>query len=146
MLNPWSEVNWQPDRAERRRFAVSLVIGCPLAATVLLLVLRWRTGAWPVDTALAVGGIGAGLGAILWLLPGIARPFHAVWYAVGGIGGFVVGNTLLVAVYLLGFTPVGLVRRALGRGGLRLGVDRSSGTYWRVAPPPDQPEAYYRQF
>ena len=146
MLNPWSEVNWHPDRAARRRFAVSLIIGFPIVAGVMLLALHGRTGGWPARIPLVVGLTGAGLGMVLWLVPAIARPFHVTWHAVGGIGGFVVGNTLLAAVYLCGFTPLGLARRALGRSGLRRGLDRQATSYWREAPPPPPPESYYRQF
>ncbi len=146
MLNPFREVNWQPDRAERRKFAVSLMVGFPIVATVLLVAGWWHGGAWNFSFPLAVGGVGAGLGAILWLIPRITWPFYVAWYAVACCLGLVVGNGVLIAVYLLMVTPMGWARRALGRRPFRQGFDRSAPSYWRDAPPPDPPEQYYRQF
>ena len=34
MINPFSEVNWNPDRPARKKFAVSLIIGFPAIAVV----------------------------------------------------------------------------------------------------------------
>ena len=38
MLNPLAEINWEPTVNERRKFALTLVIGFPCVALVLLLM------------------------------------------------------------------------------------------------------------
>ncbi len=59
MLNPFREVNWNPDTTARRAFAKSLVIGFPCVALVFLLA-GWLAGkGWNVSFALKLGGIGA---------------------------------------------------------------------------------------
>lgn len=146
MLNPLGEINWRPGATERRKFAASLMVGFPCVAAVLLVAGRWQDAEWHFGLPLRVGGIGLALGLVLWVVPQIARPFYVGWYAVAGSIGFVVGNTLLAAVYLLLFAPVGWARRTLGRSALSKGFDRSATTYWRDAPPPSGPERYYRQF
>ena len=111
MLNPFHEVNWRPGRPERRKFAVSLVVGFPCVATALLVAQRGHTGAWNFSPALPLAAAGVTLGAILWAFPQIARPFYLVWYGVACALGFVTGNALLAAVYFLLVTPTGWGRR-----------------------------------
>ncbi len=146
MLNPFHEVNWRPGRPERRKFAVSLVVGFPCVATALLVAQRGHTGAWNFSPALPLAAAGVTLGAILWAFPQIARPFYLVWYGVACALGFVTGNALLAAVYFLLVTPTGWGRRALGRPAFAKTFDRRAPTYWRDAPPPAPAARSFRQF
>ena len=146
MMNPFHDVNWNPGRKERRKFAVSLLVGFPGVAAVLLVAGRWHGADWDFGFPLAVGGIGAGLGLILLIAPQVARPFYIGWHAVACSAGFVTGNLVLAVVYLLLFTPVGLGKRAMGRRIFRKGFDKSARSYWNDAPPPGDPARYYRQF
>jgi len=58
MVNPFKEVNWNPGPQERRKFALSLVIGLPCVAAVLL-VLGWLRGrGWNFPLTAIVGGGG----------------------------------------------------------------------------------------
>lgn len=146
MVNPFSEVNWKPGLKERRKFATSLIAGFPCVAAVLLVAGRLHGASWSFGSPLAVGGVGVALGLILWVAPQIARPFYVGWHAVACCAGFLIGNVVLAAVYLLMFAPVGLAMRATGRSSLSKGFDRSIPSYWREAQTPDDPERYYRQF
>src|SRR5262245_14695555 len=82
MMNPFKEVNWKPDVAERRKFARSLVIGFPCIAVVLILAGWMKTGVWKIQPALIIGGTGLVIGLVLLALPGIARPFYVIWYGL----------------------------------------------------------------
>jgi hypothetical protein len=145
MLNPFKDVNWHPDLAARRKFAVSLIIGFPILAAVLATITRVSTHAWkPGFVWLAVIGLTAGV--VLWLLPQIARPFYVVWYFLGCCAGIVVGNVLFSAFYYLVMTPIGLVMRLGGRDPLGRRFDRGTVTYWRDAEKGIDPARYYRQF
>lgn len=146
MLNPFHEVNWRPGLPERRTFAASLVVGFPCLATGLFLVQRLHGGAGTLPFALGLGAGGAALGAVLWAVPPIARPFYVVWYGAACALGFVAGNGVLAAVYLLVLAPTGLLLRAGGRRALVKTFDRRAATYWSDAPKPDGAARYYRQF
>lgn len=146
MLNPFQEINWRPGLVARRKFAMSLIIGFPCIATALLVAQRWRTGAWNFSPALTLASVGFIFGAVLWSLPQIARPFYVVWYGVACAIGFVIGNTLLAAVFFLLVTPTGWVRRMLGKQSFPKTFDRRATTYWRDAPKPAPAARYYRQF
>ncbi len=145
MLNPFKDVNWNPGLPERRKFAVSLVIGFPVIAIVLAIVTRLGTHQWN-EFFLWLGVIGLAVGVVLWIVPQIARPFYMVWYFFGCCVGIVMGNVLLSAFYYLVITSFGLVMRAAGRDPLRRKFDRSTPTYWQDAEKVVDLKRYYRQF
>lgn len=146
MVNPFKEVNWKPGVAELRTFARSLIIGFPCVAVVLFLVLRWRSGVWDPETPLWVGGVGVGVGVLLYLVPAVARPFHLVWYGAACSIGLVVSNLLLASVYYFVVTVIGVLKRAAGRRVIRKKVDKSASTYWVDVEKPSSPDRYFSQF
>jgi hypothetical protein len=146
MMNPFKEVNWKPDMAERRKFARSLVIGFPCIAVVLILASWVKTGAWKIEPALIIGGTGLVTGLVLLALPGIARPFYVVWYGLACAIGLVVGNILLAVVFYVLITGVGLAMRISGKGSISKTLDKRTTTYWKDAKPVTDPQRYYRQF
>src|SRR4051812_3791529 len=112
MLNPFAEVNWNPDIPARRKFALSLIIGFPCIAVIFSIATRLSSGAWK-PFFLWLGVIGCAVGMVLWLLPQIAKPFYIIWYGVTCCIGIVVGNVLFGVFYFLIFTPMGIVRRTV---------------------------------
>jgi hypothetical protein len=145
MMNPFKEVNWNPDLAERRKFARSLIIGFPCIAVVLLLAGWFKTGVWKFQPPLVIGGVGLAIGLVLLALPGIARPFYIFWYGLACAIGLVVGNILLAVVFYILITVVGLAMRATGKTAIRK-MDRRATTHWQDAEPVTDPQRYYRQF
>ena len=147
MVNPFQEVNWNPDRAARRQFATSLLIGFPCLALAALLAGRLFKGSWHANLILAqwLAGAGAGAGAVFWLAPPIVRPFYTLWYFLACCMGWVMGNLLLGGFFYLLLTPFGLVKR-LSKPALTKGFDKSAQTYWRTAKMPEDPARYYQQF
>jgi hypothetical protein len=146
MINPFQEVNWSPDTAARRAFAKSLVLGFPCVALVLL-VAGWLAGkGWNVPFALKLGGFGAAAGVLFYAVPAVAKPFYVVWYALACCVGLVVGNVVMVLIFYLLVTGIGLIKRFGGRQAIRKAPDRQATTYWIDAPPAPEPKRYYRQF
>jgi hypothetical protein len=145
MLNPFKDVNWNPDRAERRKFARSLMIGFPIITVVFTAAALLKTHTLK-PFPFWLGGIGLALGVVLWLLPQIAKPFYVVWYFLGCCMGIVMGNVLLSAFYFLMLTPLGLLMRVTGRDLLRKKFNRQTPTYWQDAEKVVDLKRYYRQF
>jgi hypothetical protein len=145
MMNPFKEVNWNPDIPERRQFARSLTIGFPCVAVALLLAGWMKTGGWKIQPPLMIGGIGLAIGLVLLALPAIAKPFYVVWYGLACAIGLVVGNILLAVVFYILITAVGLAMRAAGKISIRK-MDKQAATYWKDTKPVSAPHSYYRQF
>jgi hypothetical protein len=147
MVNPFKDVNWKPGTAERRKFAVSLLIGFPCLALALLLIGWVKKGAWNanVTPALYLAGGGVLVGGFFWLLPSLARPFYVAWYFLACCIGIVMSNLMLMGFYYLVLTPFGLCKR-LVHPSIAKKFDRQTATYWRDAPPQSDPARYFKQF
>ncbi len=146
MLNPFKEVNWNPDTAARRTFAKSLVIGFPCLAVVLLLAGYLTGKGSNFGPPLMLGGIGAGAGVVFYAVPAIAKPFYIVWYALACCVGLVVGNVVLGLVFYLLVTGIGLVKRLGDKQAIHKGPDAACSTYWQTAPSAPNPQRYFSQF
>jgi hypothetical protein len=146
MVNPFKEVQWNPDTAARRAFARSLIIGFPCLALVLFLGNRLATGGWHPAFPLRVAVSGLAAGIFFWLVPAIARPFYVLWYAMACSIGFVVGNLVFAAIYVLVFAPIGIVRRSLNPHVFRKGLDVEAHSYWEEAEKDVPKKRYYHQY
>ena len=146
MINPFREIDWNPDRAKRRSFAVSLIVGFPCLAMVWVTVGWLRTGVVSVagPAWLAAGGIAAGV--LFFAVPSVVRPFYLAWYFLAACIGIIVANLLMAAVFFGVVTVIGVLVRVAGRLVIDTGVDRRRQSYWIDAGAPPPPERYYRQF
>jgi len=146
MINPFKEVNWNPDLKQKKRFAKSLMIGFPFLGLVFLVAGKMTGRGGDLKTSLMIAGAGFGLGLLLLLLPSIAKPFYVVWYLISCCIGIVVGNLMLALVYYVLVTGLGLARRVLGRSEIRGCANPKASTYWEDAEQVRNPERYYNQF
>jgi len=145
MLNPFAEVDWNPDVRARRKFAASLIIGFPVIAIAFSLITFLAKHSWkPFFPWLGIIGIVAGI--IFWLLPQIAKPFYIAWYFIACCMGIVIGNTLFALFYYLVFTPLGLCLRLRKNKAITKGFDKPRKSYWRDVEKPVDLKRYYRQF
>ena len=146
MFNPFSEVNWRPSLAEKRKFGWSLVIGFPSLAAALLLASRLWNGTWSATPLLWLGGCGMAAGALFVAAPLLARPFYVLWHFLACCVGMVVGNTLLAAFYFLVVTPIGVAMRMFGRRAVAKAFDKRAGSYWKDVEEAGDVDDYYRQY
>mgnify|MGYP000114131844 CR=1 FL=1 len=146
MLNPFKEVDWNPDLPARRKFAVSLIIGFPIVALVVLLIGRVFGDEWKWVVPLWIASCGAGTGLVLWAIPQIAKPFYCLWYAFGCSMGIIIGNLLMCAFFYLVITPFGLARRLSKRPAILKGTETGAETYWQDVEAVKDPKRYYRQY
>ena len=145
MVNPFKDVNWKPDLAERRKFGMVLFIGF-VVLNLLLWIATYFHLIEPKHGLRTAFFIGQAVGALCWLLPWIAKPFYIVWYLFGCSIGIVMSNLLLSAFYYLVVTPTGLIMRALGRDPMKRSLDRAARSYWHDAEKSVDPKRYFRQF
>ena len=145
MINPFEDINWQPDLGERRKFARSLILGFPAIATIMEVIGRLTSGHWKAGP-LWLGAIGCGIGLALWLVPQISKPFYLLWYFAACCMGFVMSNLIVGAFFFLAVTPLALIMRAIGRDPLQRRFAPSAKSYWRDVEKVVDPERYFRQF
>lgn len=146
MINPYQEVEWNPDHAQLRAFGKSLMIGFPCLALVLLVILRLKNGVWNPHLPMIMTGCGLTAGILFRLIPRVAKPFYWIWYAVACCIGLIITNFILGVVYYFIITAYATVMRAFGRDLLCRKPDPNAKTYWRDAASPDDPREYYKQY
>jgi hypothetical protein len=145
MINPFQEIDWNPDLTKRREFGRVLFIGFDLIAALLLLA-DWLA-LIPLSKPLFLGAVvGAFLGLLAWLFPRYARPLYVVWYALGACVGIVTSNLLLTAAYYIILTPFALFFRLIRRDPLHRRYDPGAKSYWESVEPDVDPKRYFRQF
>ena len=90
----------------------------------------WRHHGWGVR----VIAIGALLAVVGLLAPGLLAPLWRAWHWLGRALNRVVSPVVLAVLYIGVVTPVGLLRRTLGRSPLSRDPDAAS--YWVERDPP----------
>ena len=147
MINPFKEINWKPDGEELRKFAISLMVGFPIIAIVFFLI-KWISGdGMPAPRFfLLLGGIGAGVGLLCFLIRPLARLLYPLWYGIAACVGIVIANLLFTLLYYVLFTPLGVFMRIKGRDALHLKFQRGTASYWKDAPPAPPADKYFRQY
>ncbi len=145
MINPFAEVQWNPDLRARKKFALSLIIGFPAIAVFFSLALWVAKHSWkPYFLWLGISGLV--VGTLLFLVPQIARPFYVAWYFVACCIGIVTGNVLFSLFFYLVFTPFGFFRRVACRDAFSKGFDKGRASYWEASEKVTDAKRYYRQF
>lgn len=131
------EINWDPADRQLKQFGwVSLVV---------LPLLAWL---W-AGTAVAIviwGGIGAGLAAVGMRAPRVLKPVFIGLSLIFLPIGLIVGELVMLLVFVVAFVPMGLLFRVLGRDRLQLKLDRKAETYWQDKHTPSDPRRYFRQY
>jgi drug/metabolite transporter (DMT)-like permease len=118
-----------------RRFG--LLIGAILLAGGLWL---WQTaglqappGAVPLPVLVAA--FGAALLAVALVVPRRLRFLYRAWMTLAFTLGWFTSRLLLVAIFALVVTPLGLLARLTGKRFLELEPDRAAASYWTRRDP-----------
>jgi Saxitoxin biosynthesis operon protein SxtJ len=135
----WSDVIASPKPKLLRQFAGLWLIVFPLLAA--LRVWRGHADNWAIG--LAVAGVVVGLVGLV--KPEAVRPIYSGWMLAAFPIGWTVSQLMLLVLFYLVFTPVGLVFRLIRRDALSL-RRRDVSTYWAVKPGAARVEDYFRQF
>lgn len=124
-------------RAESRRFGFT--IGA--AFLVLAGIAWWRDHATIMVVLAVLGSLLAAAGA---LAPGVLPPVHRIWMLGAERLSRLTTPVILGFIYFLVITPIGLVRRALGRDPLT--TPRPAESVWVRRPPGARRGDLRRQF
>ena len=136
----WDEItNIKSTKKELREFGV--VVGAVLV--VLADIAMWR-GRGTYVYLLAGGVLLAGFGVAL---PSVLKPLQKAWMALAVIMGFFMSRIILVALFYLVITPIGLLTRMLGKDILDQRLSKEKASYWHERPDAiKRKESYENQY
>ena len=118
-------------KEEPREWRKSVLLSA-LGAALLCSVLRWRhvmaPGTWVVTLAVL-----AVVALLACLRPRWFRGYYRVSARLGFWSSQIVAGVVLVLVFALLVTPLGLVFRLMGKDSLRLKRPHNADTYWQTS-------------
>jgi hypothetical protein len=104
----------------------------------------WRTGS--LVTAGWFWAIGTLVPALGLVWPEVLRIVYVLASYTTFPIGFVISYIILVVVYYLVLTPIGLIMRLTGYDPMQRRFDRGAKTYWSPREQDETTEQYFRQF
>jgi hypothetical protein len=131
------EINTNPTDRQLRQFGWISFIAFPL--------LAWLWAGTILAVAIA-GGAGLVLAFIGQIVPKWLKPLFVVLILLSMPIGLIVGEVLLLMLFVFLFTPMAIVFRLIGRDVLMLRRPKDTSTFWVVRKPVTDVRQYYRQW
>ncbi|MCU0666087.1 MAG: SxtJ family membrane protein [Candidatus Omnitrophica bacterium] len=79
--------------------------------------------------------------------PFVLKPVYILWMKLAKILSWINTRILLIIMFYLIFTPIGIMIRLLGKDLLERKIDKNSKTYWKKKEKGEfTPESYLHQF
>ncbi len=116
----------------------------PLALASIGLTERLGVPARPIEYAL--WGVGAAGCLTALVSPAAAKWLYTGWMRAAVPLGWTFSHLILGVIYVLVFTPIGVLMRARGHDPLNRRCDRAESSYWRNRPAAPEAARYFRQF
>ena len=137
---PLVDINWNPSRKELRVFALLLIGFGVIVAAVLYQRLESQT------PSAVVFLVASTIGFLGLVVPAWLRPVYVVWMGLAFPIGWTVSHLMMLAVFYLVLTPIGIAMRLCGRDPMQRRIDRDAKTYWLPCPTRSDLKNYFRQF
>lgn len=140
------DINLEPSERQLKEFGVVSLVALPALGWVYC--GRPGPGDWAAWQAAVVGMlalVGAVLATTAFVAPRWLRPVFVglllLFYPIGRV----VGEVILVLLYLCVFTPVACFFRLIGRDVLQRRWDRAAKSYWQPKIRPRDVRSYFRR-
>jgi hypothetical protein len=133
------DINWNPNQRELRQFSLLWIVFFGLIGVYCL----WAKGA---PTAAAAFWVVATAGPVGYFRPAWARPIYVLWMALTMPVGWVISHLVLLVVYYLVVTPIGLIMRLVGYDPMQRTLDRSADSYWTEHESSEGADRYFKQY
>ena len=131
--------NIKSGKKELRQFGITIgvVLGC-LGAWFLW---QGKDGSYPlIITAVLFCAFG-------FILPLLLKPLHKLWMTLAVLLGWLMTRIILMILFYLVITPIGLMARLWGKDFLNEKLDAKAPSYWIVRKTtPFERKNYERQF
>ena len=148
MINPFAEINWNPEKKDIQSFGKSMLIGFPAIAVIFLVINLFRM---PFEEAIQFPIYLACAGGVLFIIAYIGGPpakvFYFIWFALAATIGVVIANLLLALFYYLFFSVFAVIFRTLsGRDPLTVKKDPSKKSWWVKISGEKSLKSYFKQY
>ncbi len=130
-------INTKPSNRQLRQFG--------LLCIVLLPVITWIWGG-SSSTIGAAALIGAGLGLLGILAPGALKPVFVGLVLISFPIGLIIGELILLMIFVGVFLPMALLFRIIGRDVLQRRMSAESETFWVPRSAPSNVRRYFQQY
>lgn len=130
------EIHWNPTDRQLRQFGLAGLLALP--------ALTWLLSRNPTAAGIAAG-VGAALLTVGWFAPRALKPIFLTASVITAPIGIVIGEVMVLLVYIGVITPIGVILRLLGKDPLQKGSDSKLSTYWEDRPATEDLSRYYRQ-
>lgn len=130
-------INTNPDTRQLRQFG--------LLCVVLLPVITWVWGG-SSSTILAVASVGAGLGLLGIFAPRVLKPVFIGLVFVSFPIGMIIGELILLMIFVGVFLPMAVLFRMIGRDVLHRRMSAESKTFWVARNAPSNVRRYFQQY
>ena len=134
------DVNWNPPPRQLRQFAGLFLVVFGGLGTLSYFDDK------PLLVSQILWGLSAVVGITGLLLPPLVRPVYVVMMAVALPIGFVVSSVLMVVIYYLILTPIGLAMRLFGYDSMRRRSRDGVKSFWIARPRTTDVRRYFRQY
>ena len=149
MINPFSEIDWNPDRTEVKSFGKKLLVSGLIVVPVALGTYFAFDNEKLRHSALFLSrlfGACSLLGFASFLAPGLGRQIYRGWHFLAASIGFVLTNVLLSLFFFGFFTPLALIMRYVVRRDVLVLKRPEASSTWVVHRPPSRVSRYFRQY
>lgn len=134
------DIQWNPGARELRQFSVLfLVFGCGLTT-------YWLWGDLGSTLALSLYGVSVAVGVLGLAVPPLVKPVFLTLTLISFPIGMVVSYVLLLVVYYVVLTPIGLLLRVMGKDPMSREIDKKRESYWVERPAPAEVKRYFQQY
>ncbi|MGK0188450.1 MAG: hypothetical protein ACI9R3_004261 [Verrucomicrobiales bacterium] len=144
MVNPFTEIDWNPDRLAVKAFGRIVVIVSVIVAPVAFGLFHFLDKGFFLFLC-RLFSVFLVLGVISFILPAIGRYIYKVWYFLSACIGLVVTNVILLLFFFAFFTPIALFMRYLTRRD-PLTLKQPDKTMWTDHAEAKTVARYYRQY
>lgn len=133
------QTNWYPSHRELRVFAAFWLVFFSIAGVIARSAFSPRLGAflWILGGTVGLAGL---------VRPPMVRLVYVVWMGVFYPVGAVVSRLVLLAVFFLVITPVGLIQRLRGWDPMSGTLEPGRDSYWETRPQSSDLRSYFRQY
>jgi Saxitoxin biosynthesis operon protein SxtJ len=116
--------NIKGDKSDWKKFGITMGI---ILAIIGFFLLWKKNNYFEYSFFLAAAFFMAGL-----ILPSTLKPVYKAWMALSVVMGFIMTRVIMVIIFYLIVTPMGLIAYITGKEFLDMKIDKSAKSYWVV--------------